>query len=495
MTIRARKEPRLDVKLTAFDYQSNALEFVRDLEYAAVFHEQGLGKTKIAIDVLLWWLDSKSLDSVIIVTKLGLIENWKRELRSHTFIEPRILGQDKAANFRAFNSPARVYLTHYETFVSDKKRLQLFLRTRDVGIILDEAQKIKTPTTGVAEALFELRELFKRRLIVTGTPVANRPQDIWSQIFFLDGGAALGRSFDAFKARVNLGNSLSWNSQKREQFEQALVETSEAIRPFAIRETKESAGLALPKKTIESKPVPLEARQQELYDAYCRELSSVVVRNGIPVLDDVDVILKRLTRLIQIASNPQLVDQSYVNVPGKLGPLKQIVGSSVDRGEKVIVWTGFIDNAEFLKRELSRHGSTAVHGALALEERNKALDLFKMDDNCRVLIATPGSAKEGLTLTVANNAVFYDRSLSLDDYLQAQDRIHRISQTKDCHIVNLIAEGTVDEWVEALLNAKRTSARLAQGDIDRPLFVGEISYDYGEILRQILDAARQRSGR
>src|SRR5690242_13309213 len=114
MTIRARKEPRLDVKITAFEYQSDAVKAVRDLEYAAVFHEQGLGKTKIAIDVLLWWLESKAVDSVMIVTKLGLIDNWKREIREHTYIEPRLLGQDKAANFRAFNSPARVYLMHYE---------------------------------------------------------------------------------------------------------------------------------------------------------------------------------------------------------------------------------------------------------------------------------------------------------------------------------------------------------------------------------------------
>ena len=75
--------------------------------------------------------------------------------------------------------------------------------------------------------------------------------------------------------------------------------------------------------------------------------------------------------------------------------------------------------------------------------------------------------KEGLTLTVANHAVFYDRSFSLDDYLQAQDRIHRISQEKPCHVKNLVAAGTVDCWVDALLAAKHLAAQLGQGDITR----------------------------
>lgn len=79
------------------------------------------------------------------------------------------------------------------------------------------------------------------------------------------------------------------------------------------------------------------------------------------------------------------------------------------------------------------------------------------------LVATPASAKEGLTLTVANNAVFFDRSFSLDGYLQAQGRIHRISQAKDCTITILKAEGTIDDWIESLLAAKSLAAQLAQG--------------------------------
>ena len=82
-----------------------------------------------------------------------------------------------------------------------------------------------------------------------------------------------------------------------------------------------------------------------------------------------------------------------------------------------------------------------------MHQRNQAVQSFTNSSNL-VLIATPGAAKEGLTLTVANHAIFYDRGFGLDDYLQAQDRIHRISQTRECFIHNLIANETIDEWVD-----------------------------------------------
>jgi SNF2 family DNA or RNA helicase len=119
--------------------------------------------------------------------------------------------------------------------------------------------------------------------------------------------------------------------------------------------------------------------------------------------------------------------------------------------------------------------------------RTEALNRFKTDDSCQVLIATPGAAKEGLTLTVANHAIFFDRSFSLDDYLQAQDRIHRISQQRTCFVWNLLGTGTVDEWVDSLLAAKRLAAQLAQGDIDVAEYRERADYDFGRIIREILE--------
>ena len=76
-TIKLRREPRLDAKHEGFLYQEDAVQDIRDMEYAAIFHEQGLGKSKIAIDLILDWLERKTVDTILLVVKKGLIENWK----------------------------------------------------------------------------------------------------------------------------------------------------------------------------------------------------------------------------------------------------------------------------------------------------------------------------------------------------------------------------------------------------------------------------------
>jgi SNF2 family DNA or RNA helicase len=481
-----KREPRLDPRHEAFLYQVQAVEAVRQLEYAALFHEQGLGKTKIGLDLALSWLKERVADSVLIVTKRTLIKNWTDEIKTHMFFEARLFGQDKKANFFAFNSPARLYLTHYEVLKSEERRFALFQKTRNIAVILDEAQKIKNPDAEITKAFHKLAAGFVRRVIMTGTPVANRPYDIWAPIKFLDGGKSLGSSFPEFKKDLDLTNDLAGDVTAQEVLEDELAAIFSKIHDFTVRETKGSAGIELPEKHIENVPVRLEAAQLALYERFRIELQAEVLRGGKLVTDDAEEILKRLLRLVQVASNPLLVDDSYKSEPGKLPAARRLIDRALADGSKAILWTNFIANADWLGRQFRDSGSVVVHGSKAIADRNAALDRFKNDPEIKVLVATPASAKEGLTLTVANHAVFFDRSFSLDDYLQAQDRIHRISQKRECHIWNLIAAGTVDDWVDMLLAAKHLAAQLAQGDIDREEYRARANYDFGRVVRGIL---------
>ena len=137
------KEPSLIAKYDAFQYQKEAFEAVKDLEYAAIFHEQGLGKTKIAIDILLYWLTETSIDTVLIVTKKQLVQNWLREFKNHTAIKPAVLNTNKQNNFYIFTGPARVVVTNFEILVSEYDQFKLYLGTRNVAIIIDESAKLK----------------------------------------------------------------------------------------------------------------------------------------------------------------------------------------------------------------------------------------------------------------------------------------------------------------------------------------------------------------
>src|SRR5207245_1411297 len=132
---------------------------------------------KIAIDLALTWISEGVLDSVIIVTKKSLIKNWEDEIAMHSHFKAKTLHQDSKTLFYAFNTPARLYLTHYEACKAAQKSFRLFLKTRRVGAICDESQKIKNPDSALAHAMHDLSPGFSRRVIMTGTPIANRREN------------------------------------------------------------------------------------------------------------------------------------------------------------------------------------------------------------------------------------------------------------------------------------------------------------------------------
>ncbi len=470
----------------AFSYQHDAFEAIRDLEYAAIFHEQGLGKTKIAVDLLLFWLEQHTVDTVLIVVKKGLIDNWRRELATHTFVRPSLLTQSRRSNFHVFNSPARIILTHFEVLRGEEERFKLFLKTRDVGVIVDESAKIKNPRSALTEAFLRLAPGFQRRVIMTGTPIANRPFDLWAQVHFLDQGQALGEDFVQFKKEMDLSSHLADDTSEQARFEGAMRQAFGKISAFSVRETKDSGIIELPKKHIASITTDWEELQYELYHRYRTELRATIVQEGIPSEDKADNVLKRLLRLIQVASNPRLVDEQYSREPGKFPYLEDLVHRIRRDGQKCIIWTGFNDNVDWLASRLKTHGTRKIYGKMEMAARNRSVEKFMNDPDTGILVATPGAAKEGLTLTEANHVIFYDRGFSLDDYLQSQDRIHRISQKQTCYVHNLLMCDSIDEWVDLLLRSKHLAAQLTQGDISLEHYRSQMSYDFGEVLKSIL---------
>lgn len=473
-------------KIKAFPYQTQAFMTIKDMDYCAIFHEQGLGKTKIAIDLLLYWLTRRDIDTVLVVTKKQLVKNWIDEFTVHTHIKPKILSNNKSDNYYVLNSPAKVIITNFETLSTDKERITLFLNCRNVGVIIDESTKLKNPDAKLTKDFFELSPLFKIRTIMTGTPVANRPYDMWAQIFFLDHGDSLGIDFNEFKEQTDLSNDLNKNEKKREMFEKTVSKIYEKISQFSVRETKNSCGIELPKKEYISEYVDFEVRQQEIYRKIIEDLYIEVIRDGEAVIDDDSAALKRLLRLTQAASNPRLLDESYEVESAKEKRLNDLIEQIVAAGEKCIVWTNFIENVEYFAKKYFCYGAVKIHGSLRMEERNKSIEKFKHDNECKVLLATPQAAKEGLTLTVANHVIFYDRGFNLDDYLQAQDRIHRISQTRKCYVHNILVRDSIDEWIDKLLEAKQYAAFLAQGDISISEYEACADYSYADLIKEIL---------
>ena len=241
---RLRSEPVLEAKYKAFPYQEEATDFVASREYAAIFHEQGLGKTKIAIDVMLRWLQRQEVDTVLVFTKKGLIANWIREFQAHSKLTPLVVTENSTKNYYVFTTPTRLVLSHFEAAKKEIKRLRAWLSSRRVGVIIDESAKIKNPDTEMTRAFFELSPLFAKRVIMTGTPVANRPYDIWAQVYFLDHGDSLGDDFSEFKRETDLTADLQHDERAFEAYQRRLEGINGRISSFVIRETKDEIGRA-----------------------------------------------------------------------------------------------------------------------------------------------------------------------------------------------------------------------------------------------------------
>jgi SNF2 family DNA or RNA helicase len=482
------QEPNLVTKREAFPYQQEAVEFVSSRDASAIFHEQGLGKTKIAFDVMLLWLSKREVDTILIITKKGLIGNWQREFGIHTHIRPAVLSENSRQNYYVFTSPTRIVLAHYEVVKKEEKRLTAWLKTRRVAGILDEAVKIKNPNADLTRAFFRVAPLFTKRIIMTGTPAANRPFDVWAPVFFLDSGKTFGTDFHTFKRQTDLSKDFQHNPVLFAQYQRKLAEVSEKLARISIRETKSSGRIILPTKEFVRVDCTWEPMQFEMYRQVREDLRAVIFRDGKLIEEDEEIILKRLLRLIQITSNPKLVDETYNLEPGKFPVLYELIGDITRKNEKAVVFTSFNPNSVWLAKRLNPFGALCLNGSMPMARRNDVVNWFLQNAEDRILVATTGAAKEGLTLAVANHVIFYDRTYSLDDYLQAQDRIHRVSQKNTCYVYTLVMRDSVDQWIEALIEQKHLAAQLTQGDIDQETYGSRADFNFVDLLRGILSS-------
>lgn len=481
-----KKKLNLVLKKDAYPFQKDAFDEIKNKDYFAIFHEQGLGKTKIAIDLAFHWLENNLVESVMICTKKSLIKNWQDELKFHGNVPPLVLSNNKTANSQKLGLPGSIYLCNFELIRDRIDIYETFFSIRKIGVIIDESTQIKNPSSKTAKAFHKLAKIAKKRIIMTGTPISNRPYDIWSQIYFLDHGERLGKTFDDFKEQYDLSNDLNNNLGGQIIFKNNLRILNEKLRDCSVRETKKTAGIELPTRRFIVEKVPMDSKQRLLYEKMQIELSAEVLKDGKLIEEDVEVILKRLGKLIQVSSNARLVDERYDLEPPKLIQTEKIIDKALAEDSKLLIWTCYVNNVDYLTKYFEDKGAVGIHGNIDTEERDKIISKFKNDPNTKILIATYGVAKEGLTLVAANYAIFYDRNFSLENYLQAQDRIYRISQEKSCYIYKLLTEDSIDDWIEALLDAKEVAARFGQGDIDEKEYSKRINFDFAEILKDIL---------
>ncbi len=413
--------------------------------------DMGLGKT-IQVIALHLHRRAAAAGPTLVVCPASLLGTWEREVRRFA---PDVTVRRYHGGGRHLQEVAEdeIVLVTYGVVVRDSAELA------DVGwglVVADEAQHAKNPLTRTAR---ELRAVpAPARIALTGTPVENRLSELWSILDWTTPGL-LGH-LETFTRRVAV-------PVERYKDAEATARFAALVRPFLLRRRKSDPGIApeLPPKTETDRIVPLSAEQVTLYEAVVREtMEAIAAADGI---ERAGLVFKLLTALKQICNHPaQYLKQNtpLAGRSGKLAAFDELLDVILAGGESMLVFTQYTQMATLLQQHLDARGiaSLFLHGGLPVRRREELVDEFQAG-RAPVFLLSLKAGGTGLTLTRATHVLHYDRwwNPAVED--QATDRAYRIGQDRPVQVHRLIAEGTLEDRIAALLEKKRELADAVVG--------------------------------
>ena len=443
-------EPPPGLLATLRPYQQRGLAWLAGMCDAGLggclADDMGLGKTIQVIALHLHRREAKA-GPTLVVCPASLLGTWEREVRRFTPDVPvrRYHGGGRHLEDLADDE---IVLVTYGVVLRDSARLA------EVGwglVVADEAQHAKNPLSRTAR---ELRAVpATARIALTGTPVENRLSELWSILDWTTPGL-LGQ-LEAFTRRVAV-------PVERYRDPEATARFAALIRPFLLRRRKTDPGIApeLPRKTETDLFVPLTAEQVTLYEAMVREtMEAIETRQGI---ERAGLVFKLLTALKQICNHPA----QYLKQPGpldgrsgKLAAFDELTDLILAGDESMLVFTQYTQMGTLLQQHLDARGigSLFLHGGVPVPRREEMVARFQAGE-VPVFLLSLKAGGTGLTLTRATHVLHYDRwwNPAVED--QATDRAYRIGQDRPVQVHRLIAEGTLEDRIAALLETKRELA-------------------------------------
>ncbi|MFF2658403.1 DEAD/DEAH box helicase [Kitasatospora sp. NPDC058032] len=458
---------------TLRDYQLRGLRWLDRLTSlglgGCLADDMGLGKTVQLIALhLLRQEHPDSAGPTLVVCPASLLGNWQREVARFAPGTPvrRYHGPDRTLE----GADSGFVLTTYGTMRLDAGRLGAH---RWSTVVADEAQHVKNPHSGTAKALRLIPA--GARIALTGTPVENNLSELWAVLDWttpgLLGGHGRFRSRWIAAVEAERAERAEFGPPPGEEGEYGPTarRLAELVRPFLLRRRKSDPGIApeLPPKTETDRPVPLTPEQRTLYETQVREaMARIGATEGIARSG---LVLKLLTGLKQICNHPaQFLKEAdgtrLAGRSGKLELLDELLDTIVSEGGAVLVFTQYVTMARLLEAHLRERGvpTLLLHGGTPVPRREEMVRRFQ-DGEVPVFLLSLKAAGTGLNLTRADHVVHYDRWWNPAVEAQATDRAHRIGQTRPVQVHRMIAEGTVEDRIAALLEAKKGLADAVLG--------------------------------
>lgn len=467
--------------------------------------DMGLGKTFQALMFLLWLRSNSAQPKpVLIVAPTGLLKNWQAELAQH--VEAGLMGpviEAFGTNLRSYRleagsdirggtsrldsgewEDAGIVLTTYETM---RDYHMSFARIPFDAIVYDEIQKLKNPASQMTRAAKALNG--RLQIAMTGTPVENRLQDLWSIADTVyPGFLGSSREFESSYPANDLAGL--------EDLQRRLVERDDELPPFMLRRMKDEILTGLPEKTARKYAVEMPPAQAQAYDMVLAR-ARALRESG-----EQGAMLKVLHMLRGTSLHPSAprgvndID-AYVAQSARLKKTFEILAEVKQRGEKALLFCEDLEMQAFLAMAIQerfdlRHRPMCISGKVAGHKRQEMVSAFQSSSSAfDVLILSPKAGGVGLTITAANNVIHLSRwwNPAVED--QATDRAYRIGQTRPVtihipmaiHPDEAIGPSSFDQRLDALMERKRS---LSRGLLMPP----ESERDVEDLLADVLDGKR-----
>lgn len=462
-----------------YQHQIDGFNIIMNNDKFLLLDEAGNGKSLQAIMSALKRKESGVKHTLIVCCVNSIKWNWAKEIKIHAGEEAMVLGARKnrkglinvrsnADKLEDLNNLNEFFIVTNIESLRDKailKKLKGLCKSGEIDyIIVDEAHVTKNPGAQMGKALLQLKTKYK--LVMTGTPLINKPTDLFLPLKFIE---KLSCDFRSYKARYCIFGA--FNAVVGYQH---LDELQTALESVSIRRLKRDT-IDLPPITYKDDYVELGKAQQKVYN----DVLAAIIAD----IDKVNLSINPLSQLIRLrqATACTSILSSTVDESAKLCRAEEIISEVVESGGKVVVFSNWTSVTDRAIEKLKEYNPAVITGDVKDKDRTAQEDKFRNDDTCKVLIGTIKAAGTGLTFTSANTVIFLDESWTHAYNEQCAQRIYRIGQKDKCSIITLLARNTIDERIHNVVEYKK---RLSDGIVDNKYDLQDrdtIRYLIGEI--------------
>ncbi len=461
----ARGQDPLDglLKTRLLPYQARGAIFAACRGRVVLADDMGLGKTVQALAAAELLRRNKGIERVLVVAPASVKYQWKTEIEKFTALPAQVIDGPLPRRRQLYAAPAFFNLTSYELVLKDLDHIR---ELKPDLIVLDEAQRIRNWATATAKSVKQLKSRYA--FVLTGTPLENKLEELFSVVEFIDG-RRLGPAF-RFLAEHRMedekGRLLGYRGLDR---------IHDQLAPILLRRTRQEVLKELPKRTDQILRVPLTDEQAEPYWEQHDILAKLVYKwQKQGWLSEID--LRRITCCLQnmrmLCDSTFLYDKETNHSP-KLAEFREIVRElALEEDRKVVVFSEYERMTHLAGEELARLGIgfVSLHGGVPARKRGELMDRFRRDPRCKVFLSTDAGGV-GLNLQAASAVINFEPPWNPARLEQRIGRVHRLGQPHPVHVIHLLTTGSIEERVWETLRLKKS---LFAGVFDSP--AAEVSF-------------------